>query len=111
MKRVVFALALLAACKSAPAPAPKVVSAAAIADVAGESTDSAVAVPADAPNGGVDFENEWMLDRFGPFRRAGGGTGTLNGRRYDVVDIELPSGDTKKLYFDITENWARWKPQ
>ena len=97
---------------AAPAaqPQPKETPASAMADVAGESTDTAVEVPADAPNGGVDFENNWMFDRFGRFRRRGGGTGTLNNRRYNVVDIELPNGDTKKIYFDITENWKRWSP-
>jgi len=77
---------------------------------AGESTDTAVEVPADAQNGGLDFENNWIYDRYGRFRRHGGGTGSLNGRRYNVVDIELPNGDTRKVYFDITENWKRWSP-
>ena len=105
--------AVLIACSSAPPPPqpqPKVVSAAALADAAGDSTDTAVAIPADAPNGGIDFENNWIYDRYGRFRRDGGGTGGLNGRRYDVVDIELPNGDKKKVYFDITENWKRWSP-
>ena len=94
----------------AGAPSLKEVPAAALQDVAGESTDAAVAVPADAPDGGFDFENEWIYSRYGRFRRRGGGTGSLNGRRYDVVDIELPNGDRKKVYFDITENWAKWTP-
>jgi hypothetical protein len=59
-----------------------------------------------APNGGIDFENEW-LERYGKFRRYFGGTGTANGRRYDVVKIELPSGEKKTVYFDITENWDK----
>lgn len=105
MKRMLLFIALACACKTTP----QVVPAAAIADVAGESTDAAVIVPADAPNDGVDFENRWIYDRYGRFSRSGGGTGTLNGRRYDVIDVELPNGDKKKIYFDITENWARWK--
>lgn len=79
-------------------------------DHAGDSTETAVEVPADAPEGGVDFENRWIFNRFGRFRRRGGGTGVLNNRRYDVVKIELPSGDLKQVYFDITENWNRWTP-
>ena len=111
MKRIVVLVALIAACKTAPPPpAPKAVSAAAIADVAGQSVEAAVTVPADAPNGGVDFENNWMFDRFGRFRRDSGGTGMLNDRRYDVLTIELPNGDRKTVYFDITENWKRWSP-
>jgi len=80
-------------------------------DVAGESVETAVPVPAEAPNGGVDFENDWMYGRFGRFKRDSGGTGTAAGRRYDVVKIELPNGDRKTVYFDITENWAHWSPQ
>ena len=125
MRGLAFAVLLLAACKTAgvgtgapahpaageaPAATPKPVPASALADVAGESTDTAVDIPADAPNGGIDFENNWIYDRYGRFRRRGGGTGSLNGRRYDVVDIELPGGDKKKVYFDITENWKRWSP-
>lgn len=112
MKRAIVILAALVACKTAPPPPPpqKVISAAAMADVAGESVDTAVSVPADAPNGGIDFENNWIFDRFGRFRRNAGGTGTLNGRRYDVVKIELPNGDKKTVYFDLTENWKRWSP-
>jgi hypothetical protein len=106
---------LLAACTTAPpppAPKPTVkeVPAAALQDVAGESTEAAVIVPADAPNEGVDFENQWIFSRYGRFRRSGGGTGSLSNRRYDVVEVELANGDTKKIYFDITENWAKWNP-
>ena len=111
MKQIVVLVALIAGCKPAPPPpAPKVVAAAAMADVAGQSVDAAVTVPADARNGGVDFENNWMFDRFGRFRRDSGGTGMLHDRRYDVVTIELPNGDRKTVYFDITENWKRWSP-
>jgi len=123
MKKLACLLVLAAACKSvgtgaparpaageAPAATPSSIPASALADVAGESTDTAVDVPADAPNGGVNFENNWLYERYGRFRRDGGGTGQLNGRRYDVVDIELPGGDKKKIYFDITENWKRWSP-
>ena len=55
----------------------------------------------------MDFENDWLLARFGKFRRYFGGTGVANGRRYDVVKIELPNGEKKTIYFDITENWNR----
>ena len=102
MKKAVIAMLLIAACKSAP----KAVPASALEDHSGDSMETAIAVPADAPNGGVDFENRWLLDRYGKFHRYFGGTGTASGRRYDVVKIELPSGEKKTVYFDITENWA-----
>lgn len=107
---------LVAACASAPPPvsapaaAPQpapAVSAADLVDHAGDSVETAVAVPEDAPYGGVDFENHWIFNRFGRFRRNGGGTGTAEGRRYNVVKIELPSGEKKTVFFDITELWQR----
>src|SRR5438132_13894549 len=105
MKRLLAAALLIAACKTA-AP-PKEVSASSLVDRSGDSMETAVTIPADAPNGGVDFENDWLLARFGKFRRYFGGTGVANGRRYDVVKIELPNGEKKTIYFDITENWNR----
>jgi len=112
MKRTLALIIIVSACSSAPAPAPvapkpAAVSAAALEDHAGDSTGTAIEVPADAPDGGVHFENDWMLNRFGPFQRRGGGTGVLNGRRYNVVKIELENGEEKTVYFDITENWQR----
>jgi hypothetical protein len=78
-----------------------------LVDHAGDSVETAISVPADAPDGGVEFENHWIFDRYGRFRRNGGGTGTLEGRRYNVINIELPNGEKKSVYFDITENWQR----
>jgi hypothetical protein len=92
------------------APAPRPVSANALEDHGGDSPDTAIDVPQTAKNGGVDFENEWIFNRFGRFRRRGGGTGALKDRRYDVVKIELPNGEEKTVYFDITENWKTWTP-
>jgi len=99
MKSLLVFVLLIAACKTA-------VPASALEDRAGDSMETAIAIPADAPNGGIDFENQWLVERFGKFRRYFGGTGTANGRRYDVVKIELPNGEKKTVYFDITENWA-----
>jgi len=102
MKRLLAAALLIAACKHGAE-----ISASSLVDRSGDSTETAVTIPADAPNGGVDFENDWLLARFGKFRRYFGGTGVANGRRYDVVKIELPNGEKKTIYFDITENWNR----
>jgi hypothetical protein len=117
MKRLtVAAAALLLSCSTtqprvpAPLPAPPPVNASALEDHAGDSTETAIEVPQIAENGGVKFENEWIFNRFGRFRRRGGGTGVLNGRRYNVVKIELSNGDEKTVYFDITENWNTWTP-
>ncbi len=117
MKRLGILIAALAvgACattktQTPPPASPKTVPAAQLADDSGTSTDTAVLVPKDAPNDGFDFENEWIYNRYGKFRRQGGGTGTLNGHRYDVVEIELWGGEKKKVYFDITDAWNNWKP-
>ena len=48
-------------------------SAAALVDHTGDSPETAVVVPTDAPNEGIDFQNNWIFDRYGRFRRAGGG--------------------------------------
>jgi hypothetical protein len=110
MRRLVLVVAILAACRTA-APPPKEVPAAALIDRSGDSVETAISIPADAPNSGIDFENDWIFDRYGRFKRDAGGTGTLNGRRYDVIKIELPGGEKKTIYFDITENWNRWSPK
>ena len=117
MKRLAIAAVLLASCATkpgvqapAPVPQPKVTKAADLVDHAGDSTETAVAVPADVTDDGFKFENEWIYDRIGRFRRTGGGTGQLNGRRYDVIDVITPSGEKHKFFFDITEAWNNWKP-
>src|SRR4051794_28137374 len=56
----------------AAAPKPVAVSADALVDHTGDSPETAVTVPANAPNEGIDFQNNWIFDRYGRFRRAGG---------------------------------------
>jgi hypothetical protein len=99
------------AAASTPAPpAPHETSASSLVDHLGDSTTTAVPVPAEAPEEGVPFENNWIFDRFGRFRKIGGGTGQEVGRRYDVVKFELPDHSEHTVYFDITENWQHWTP-
>lgn len=111
-----LAIALLVHCAHAPQaataalPAASTTSAPAneeLVDHSGDSPQTAIAVPEDSPEGGVTFENDWIFQQYGRFRRTGGGTGTLEGRRYNVVKIELASGEKKTVYFDITELWAK----
>ena len=97
-----------------PTPPPQPVSAAALADREGDSKETAVHVPADAPNDGIDFQNNWIYDRYGRFRRrswgiAHAGDGTQK-RMYEVVQIELADHSERTVYFDITENWNSWRP-
>lgn len=72
-------------------------------------------VPADAPNEGIDFQNHWIFDRFGRFRRGKGGIAHAGEgsamRRYEVVTVELPDHSKHSVYFDITENEKTWGKQ
>ena len=97
-----------------PTPRPASVSAEAMVDRQGDSTATAVHVPADAPNEGIDFQNNWIYDRFGRFRRrswaiAHDGEGSTR-RMYEVVKIELADHSERTVYFDITESWSSWQP-
>src|SRR3954454_19996217 len=99
----------------AAAPIPAVVSAATLVDHTGDSPETAVVVPTDAPNEGIDFQNNWIFDRYGRFRRAGGGMGHAGEAwafgRYEVVKIELADHSERTVYFDITENEKTWDRQ
>jgi hypothetical protein len=122
-RQLILAIAAVAvACAPKPQPAPAVAPpasqpvatpAAALVDHTGDSPETAVTVPADAPNEGIDFQNNWIFDRYGRFRRAGGGIahageGTAL-RRYEVVKIELADHSERTVYFDITENEKTWQ--
>jgi hypothetical protein len=125
-KRFILAIAAaVVACAPKPQAAPvaapvaaakpAVVSAEALVDHTGDSPETAVVVPTDAPNEGIDFQNNWIFDRYGRFRRAGGGIahageGSVT-RRYEVVKIELADHSERTVYFDITENEKTWERQ
>jgi hypothetical protein len=93
---------------------PKATAAADLVDHLGDSVETAVAVPKDAPNDGLDWMNNWTFDRYGRFRiqkRAIGHAGVGDAeRRYRITTIELPDGSTHEIFFDITENWNAWQP-
>jgi hypothetical protein len=104
-----------AAAAAAAAAKPPAVSAEALVDHTGDSPETAVVVPTDAPNEGIDFQNNWIFDRYGRFRRAGGGIAHAGEgsalRRYEVVKIELADHSERTVYFDITENEKTWDRQ
>ncbi len=54
--------------------------------------------------------NNWIYDHHGRFRRRSGGLASSNGRRYDVLTVELSDHTERVLYFDITEFYGRRKP-
>ena len=76
----------------------------------GESLEAAVVVPAGNEQDGIAYENKWIYDHHGRFRRRSGGLASLNGRRYDVITVELSDHTERVLYFDITDFFGREKP-
>jgi hypothetical protein len=98
---------------SPPASQPVATPAAALVDHTGDSPETAVMVPADAPNEGIDFQNNWIYDRYGRFRKSSGGIAHAGEgaalRRYEVVTVELPDHSERTVYFDITENEKTWQ--
>lgn len=99
---------------TAPLSQPKATSAADLVDHLGDSPETAVPVPKDAPNDGLDWMNNWTFDRFGRFRIHDRGIGHAGEgpaeRRYRITTVELPDGSLHKIFFDITENWNAWQP-
>ena len=93
---------------------PKATAAAELSDHVGDSPETAVEVPANEPNDGMDWERNWVFDRYGRFRVVKSGVGHAGEgaaeRRYSVVTIELPDGARHTVIFDITEVWKAWKP-
>ena len=106
------ALLMLLGCATqpTPTPAPPPTPASALVDRLGDSPETAVEVPADAPNEGVDFENNWIYDRFGRFRRDKWAIAQAEGRHYKVLTVELADHTYRTVYFDITETWNAWQP-
>jgi len=114
-KTVILGLFFLSFCSTKPAPAPqpaapKETPAAALVDRAGDSVETAVPVPVDAPNEGIDFENNWIYDRYGRFRRHSWGIGHAGERQIKTITVELPDGSLHKVFFDITELWKKGMP-
>jgi hypothetical protein len=104
---VLFAVA----CASAPTPPPPAaVSAETLVDHSGDSPETAVAVPKDAPNDGIDWMNNWIYDHHGRFRRKSWAIANKQGRHYEVIVFELPDHSEHTVYFDITESWETWRP-
>jgi hypothetical protein len=88
-----------------PSPVPTPVATPVVGE--GESVETAVLVPAQTEAEGVAWENEWIWRRYGRFRKKGIGLSTLEGRRYDVVTVELADHSERTVYFDITEFFGK----
>ncbi len=69
----------------------------------GDSIEDAVIVQgAKGEPDGVDAEYFWLKKHYPTARREGQGVLTQGGRHYDRLDLTLPDGTKKSVYFDIT---------
>ncbi len=75
-------------------------------DTYGDSTETAVTVPVQGDE--VEFENKWIYERFGRFRRLKFAVAHQNDRHYDIITIEQPDHSQHTVYFDITDLWMKW---
>jgi hypothetical protein len=70
---------------------------------AGRSIPTAVVIRSDSGSlGGVESEGEWLREHYPGWRRVRQALMRKDGRRYDRIDLESPSGERVSLYFDIT---------
>lgn len=89
---------------SAVASAPV---AAALAVEEGATVEAAVLVHATTESAGVEWENDWIWRHYGKFRKKKVQLAGREGRRFDVVTVELADHSEKVLYFDITDFFGR----
>lgn len=75
----------------------------------GATVDAAVLVPASDEQAGVDWENDWIYRHYGRFRKKTVALASREGRRYDVITVELGDHTERVLYFDITDFYGKRK--
>lgn len=69
----------------------------------GTSPDTAVMVESAAGSqGAVAIEREWLRRHYPGARVVRQALVGRNGRRYDRLDVVLPSGEARSIWFDIT---------
>jgi hypothetical protein len=73
----------------------------------GASLEAAIIAPPMTEREGVAWENDWIYDHYGRFRKKSVGLASREGRRYDVITVELADHTEKVIYFDITDFFAR----
>ncbi len=85
-----------AATAPAPTPAPSLLE-------EGSSVEAAVIVPPWSDRTGVDWENQWTYAHHGRFRKKTVALASLEGRRYDVLTVEVADHAERVIYFDLIE--------
>lgn len=73
----------------------------------GATVEAAVLVEATTESAGVEWENDWIWRRYGKFRKKKVQLAGRDGRRFDVVTVELADHSEKILYFDITDFFGK----
>ena len=73
----------------------------------GASVEAAVLVPAADEQAGVDWENDWIYRHYGRFRKKTVALASREGRRYDVITVELGDHTERVFYFDITDFYGK----
>ena len=56
---------------------------------------------------GIAWEKDWIYDHYGRFRKKTVALASREGRRYDVITVELADHTEKILYFDITDFFGK----
>jgi hypothetical protein len=69
----------------------------------GRSIEASVVIRSDSGSlGGVASEGEWLREHYPGWRRIRQALLGRDGRRFDRIDLESPSGERVSVYFDIT---------
>jgi hypothetical protein len=70
----------------------------------GTSIERAVVLKSDSGSmGGVASESTWLRENYPGWRRTRQALMRRDGRRYDRIDLESPTGEKTSVYFDITD--------
>jgi hypothetical protein len=70
----------------------------------GSSIERAVVLKSpEGSMGAVESERGWLTERYPGWRKVRQALLGRDGRRYDRIIIESPSGEQRSIYFDITD--------
>jgi len=67
----------------------------------GSSLELAIPILESTERAGILAERAWLQEHFPGAQRKRKSLQTVEGRRFDVVVLELPDGTEKTIYFDI----------
>ena len=124
---VLACCALLAGCQgagetkapAAAAPAPTATAAPAATAAAGpvtfaggdgSSAAEAILVKGATEATGVAAEYQWLRDHLPGCRPERQVLLDVGGRRYDQLDVVMPNGERRSVFFDITEFFGKFSP-